>query len=155
MSTQKVNVVAISQNINRTRNQQFKLSRYTTERPQLLPLQWHSFVGQGSHWRPCPPCCTKYVHACSCYQTSERCTVIRVFWNRKIGFYLHVTSRVHTHTHARRHTTYPHTTYSHTPLTHTQLIHTPLYYKACAQHLPVFRNWSSTTGSRRNCQRKF
>ena len=55
MSTQKVNVVAISQNINRTRNQQFKLSRYTTERPQLLPLQWHSFVGQGSHWRPCPP----------------------------------------------------------------------------------------------------
>ena len=32
-----------------------KLSRYTTERPQLLPLQWHSFVGQGSHWRPCPP----------------------------------------------------------------------------------------------------
>ena len=38
------------------RVQQLKtICRYTTGRPQLLPLQWHSFVGQGSHWRPCPP----------------------------------------------------------------------------------------------------
>ena len=37
------------------RVQQLKtICRYTTGRPQLLPLQWHSFVGQGSHWRPCP-----------------------------------------------------------------------------------------------------
>ena len=58
------------------------------------------------------------------------------------------TQLTHTHTHHLP---------THHLLTHhllTQLIHTPLYYKECAQHLPVLRNWSSTAGSRRNCQKK-
>ena len=56
--------------INRTRNQPFKVSRYTTERPQLLSLQWHSFIGQGGHWRPCPLLVPfhsgLYTHICIC-----------------------------------------------------------------------------------------
>ena len=84
-----------------------KLSRYTTERPQLLPLQWHSFVGQGSHWRPCPPAVPSgYKRKSVIYIQNDtlesQLSEIGRSKDWKIDLYLHVTSRVHTHTHLLR-----------------------------------------------------